>query len=104
MLETNGLKILTAYEGDLLTLKLLGRLDTNTSSLLEGAIFQPEREFNRLLLDFEGVDYISSSGLRVLLRAEKAMRQRGGMKLIRVCDPILDIFEITRFSDVLTVE
>ena len=58
----------------------------------------------RCVLDFEKLDYISSAGLRVLLSAQKTMTQQGEMKLIHVGETIMEIFEVTGFSDILTIE
>ena len=61
-------------------------------------------EVKQLVLDFEKLEYISSAGLRVLLVAKKVMQQRGGMKLLHVNETIMDIFEVTGFTDFLTIE
>ena len=93
-----------SINGSSLTLLLEGRIDTNSAPLFEEAIFGALDGVNELILDFEKIDYISSAGLRVLLKAEKEMSRRGGMKLVRVGPSINDIFEVTGFCDFLTIE
>ena len=90
--------------GDSLVVALEGRLDTTTSPELEAAL-RPELEsVSALEIDLEKLDYISSAGLRVLLSAQKAMNKRGSMKVTHVSADIMDIFEVTGFSDILTIE
>ncbi|MCR5809004.1 MAG: STAS domain-containing protein [Clostridiales bacterium] len=93
-----------AENGSSLILSLEGRLDTNAAPELEKAIFDSLDGINELTLDLEKLDYISSSGLRVLLLAEKEMEKRDGMRLINVCEPIMDIFEVTGFVEILTID
>lgn len=81
-----------------------GRLDTNTAGELETALQAVVDTAENLVLDFEKLEYISSSGLRVLLSAQKAMAKHGTMKLIHVGDAIMEIFDITGFSEFLTIE
>jgi anti-sigma B factor antagonist len=57
-----------------------------------------------LILDFKGLEYISSAGLRVLLSAQKKMQQIGKMKVINVCEEVMEVFEITGFADILVIE
>ena len=90
--------------GDALTLALTGRLDTVTSPELDAIISSELDGVTDLTLDFAGLDYFSSAGLRVLLRAQKKMAACGRMKLINVSQIIMEIFEITGFSEILTVE
>ena len=87
-----------------ITVEMVGRLDTNTAPLLETTIIENIVDIKNLVLDFKGVEYISSAGLRVLLGAQKKMQQTGSMKLINVVDSVMEIFEITGFADVLTIE
>ena len=82
---------------------LEGRLDTVTAPSLEKELASLE-DVTELVLDFKALDYISSAGLRVLLSAQKAMSKQGGMKICRVNDTIMEIFEVTGFSDILTIE
>ena len=90
--------------GTELTVCLEGRLDTVTAPRFEEELNAALEGVETLILDLEKLDYISSAGLRVLLRAEKLMETRGGMKLVRVSEPIMDIFEVTCFSEILFVE
>ncbi|MBR3076860.1 MAG: STAS domain-containing protein [Oscillospiraceae bacterium] len=84
---------------------LEGRLDTTTAQDLEHALQKAMPRVSKLTLDFENLDYISSAGLRVLLSAQKTMSAKDGeMKLLHVNEAILDIFEVTGFSDILTIE
>ena len=84
-------------------LKLDGRLDTTTAPELEKAINAEGAELKSLVLDFKGVDYISSAGLRVLLTAQKKMNVQGSMELINVSEAVMDIFEMTGFADILVI-
>ena len=83
---------------------LVGRLDTTTAPDLEKELKESLGGVSELVLDFAGLEYISSAGLRVLLSAQKIMNCRGSMKVINVNETILEIFEVTGFSDILTVE
>ena len=87
-----------------LNVKIEGRIDTSTSPALENELKSSFEECNTLILDFTGVEYISSAGLRVLLSAQKIMSKKGGMRLVNVSDDIMEIFEVTGFSDILTIE
>lgn len=90
--------------GSELTLTLEGRLDTTTAPMLEKELKQEIGRVDLLIVDFADVEYISSAGLRVLLAAQKVMNRQGQMIIRNVNDTISDIFEITGFSDVLTIE
>ena len=92
------------FEGERLTLTLSGRLDTNSSPALEAELKQSVGGVKELIFDFSDVEYISSAGLRVLLAAQKVMNRQGSMKLIGVNDDVMEVFEITGFSDILTIE
>ena len=83
---------------------LVGRLDTVTAPELEKELKGSLDGVSELVLDFAGLEYISSAGLRVLLSAQKTMNGRGGMKVANVNETIMEIFEITGFSDFLTIE
>ncbi len=85
-------------------MKISGRLDTTTAPELEKAINDEGETLKNLVLDFEGVNYISSAGLRVLLTAQKKMNIQGNMELINVCEEVMDIFEMTGFADVLEIK
>lgn len=90
--------------GDLTTLEIIGRLDTTTAPELETAIDHCLAGTQELVLDFHGLEYISSAGLRVLLKAQKGMAQKGNLKILHVNEAIMEVFEITGFSDILTIE
>ena len=87
-----------------LTVALSGRLDTTTAPTLEKTIVENIGGVEMLLLDFKGLEYISSAGLRVVLNAQKKMQQVGEMKLINVSSEVMEVFEITGFVDILTIE
>ena len=90
--------------GAAITLKVSGRLDTTTAPALEAAVSENVGACEQLILDFADLEYISSAGLRVILKAQKAMSAKGGMKLLHVNETIMEIFEITGFCDILTIE
>ena len=83
---------------------LEGRLDTITAPELEGTIKEVLPGLSGLTLDLGKLEYISSAGLRVLLSAQKAMNQQGGMTVKNVSETIMEIFEVTGFSEILTNE
>ena len=85
-------------------MELEGRLDTTTAPQLEAELKAVMADANSVCFDFEKLEYISSAGLRVLLAAQKVMGKKGGMKLHNVCPEIMEVFEITGFSDILTIE
>ena len=86
------------------TLALIGRLDTVTAPELEAEISTILPTAESLVLDMEKLEYISSAGLRVILKTQKALTQNAGLKLIHVSDAVREVFEITGFSDFLTIE
>jgi anti-sigma B factor antagonist len=90
-------------DGENLTLAIDGRIDTITAPEFEKEI-DAIADVTQLVLDFSGVEYISSAGLRVVLKAQKLMNQKGKMKLINVNDDVMDVFDITGFLDILTIE
>ena len=90
--------------GTELNLKVIGRLDTTTAPDLEKEISSSVEGVEKLVLDFVELDYLSSAGLRVLLQAQKTMNKQGEMIVRNVNDTISEIFEVTGFSDVLTIE
>jgi anti-sigma B factor antagonist len=90
--------------GTALTVALEGRLDTMTAPELEGALKESLEGVEELTFDFEKLDYISSAGLRVLLAAQKTMNRQGSMKVKNANEIIMEIFEVTGFSDILTIE
>lgn len=83
---------------------LEGRLDTTTAPELESDLKSFIDSITSLIFDFEKLEYISSAGLRVLLTAQKVMTKQGSMKLIHVKEDVNEIFEVTGFSDILTIE
>ena len=83
---------------------LEGRLDTNTSVELEAALNPVLDGINELVFDLGSLEYISSAGLRVLLSSHKSLSKKGGMKVTNVNEMIMEIFEVTGFSDILTIE
>ena len=98
------LNINKALDGDKLNVALEGRLDTTTAPQLEGELKASLNGVKEVVMDFSKLEYISSAGLRVLLSAQKIMNKQGSMKLTHVNDTIQEIFEVTGFSDILTVE
>ena len=90
--------------GDTLTYALSGRLDTTTAPEFEAALKTSLDDVRHLVLDFSDLEYISSSGLRVLLAAQKVMSRQGDMVVMHVNDSIMEVFEITGFSDLLTIQ
>ncbi len=90
--------------GSTLELAVAGRLDTMTAPELEAALSKDMGAAEELILDFSKLDYISSAGLRVLLSAHKAMLPKEGMKVIHVNDIVQEVFEVTGFADILTIE
>ena len=91
-------------EGAALVIALEGRLDTTTAPELEKELKDALPGVTGLTLDLEKLEYISSAGLRVLLAAQKTMSRQGEMKLVNVNEIIMEIVEITGFSDILTIE
>ena len=99
-----NMTIQSIRRGTELTLAPAGRLDTLSAPELECALRGALDDVTALVFDFSNLEYISSAGLRVLLSARKAMARQGTMKLIHVNEAILDIFEVTGFTDILTIE
>ncbi len=97
------LNINVESEGEKLTVKLEGRLDTTTSPELESELGKNLDGIRELVFDFNDLEYLSSAGLRVLLNAQKTMNQQGEMKVTGVTDAVKEIFDVTGFSDILTV-
>ena len=85
-------------------IELVGRLDTTTAPALDKTITRDVADAKNLVLDFKGLEYISSAGLRVLLGAQKRMQKSGSMKLVNVCEAVMEVFEMTGFADILTIE
>ena len=85
-------------------IELVGRLDTITAPALEKTLNENIGSIDSLVLDFKGVEYISSAGLRVLLAAQKKISVIGTMKLIGVCEEVMEVLEMTVFVYILTIE
>ena len=90
--------------GTALEIALEGRLDTMTAPELEAELNKSLEGADSLTLDFSKLEYISSAGLRVLLSAHKAMNSKGGMKVTHVNEIVQEVFEVTGFADILTIE
>lgn len=91
-------------EGTKLEIEITGRLDTITAPELDAEIKQSMDDIDCLVLNFNGVEYISSAGLRVLLATQKSMSKKGKMIVKEVNDTVMEIFNITGFVDILTIE
>ena len=85
-------------------IELVGRLDTTTAPALDKTINEDLGETKNLVLDIKGLEYISSAGLRVMLGAQKKMQKIGSMKVINVSDAVMEVFDMTGFTDILTIE
>ena len=85
-------------------IEIAGRLDTTTAPALDKAINENICDTKNLVLDVKAMEYISSAGLRVLLGAQKKMQKIGSMKVINVCEEVMEVFEMTGFSDILVIE
>ena len=96
--------ITKTQNGNALEIALEGRLDTMTSPELEAELNDSLKNADSLVLNFSKLDYISSAGLRVLLSAHKAMSTKGGMKVINVNEIVREVFDVTGFADMLTIE
>ena len=86
------------------TLIVSGRLDTQTAPELENELDNILSGLKELTFDMTNLEYVSSAGLRVILKAQKAMNAQGSMKLTGVNDSIMEVFDITGFLDILTIE
>lgn len=98
------MEIIKKAEGTKLEIALEGRMDTNTAPLLEAELKNSLNGVTELVFDFANLDYISSAGLRVVLGAQKVMNRQGSMKLCNVNDMVMEVFEVTGFVDILTIE
>ena len=85
-------------------IEVAGRLDTITAPVLEKTINENIGDIKALVLDFKGLVYVSSAGLRVLLGAHKKIQKFGEMKLINVCEEVMEVLEMTGFADILVIE
>ncbi len=91
-------------ENGILNIALEGRLDTTTSPELDKKLHENLDGVTALSLDFAALEYISSAGLRVLLSAQKVMNKQGSMVVKNVNETIMEVFEVTGFVDILTIE
>ena len=91
-------------EGSALTLAVNGRLETTTAPELEAVVKNELDGITELTFDFSNLEYVSSAGLRVLLAAQKKMNAQGSMKVVNANDIVSEIFEITGFAEILTIE
>ena len=85
-------------------IEIAGRLDTTTAPSLDKTINSDIEGTKSLVLNFKKLEYISSAGLRVLLGAQKKMQKIGSMKVTNVCEEVMEVFEMTGFADILTIE
>ena len=85
-------------------IEIVGRLDTITAPALDKTINEDIGDTKNLVLDVKGMEYISSAGLRVLLAAQKKMQKIGSMKVVNVCEEVMEVFEMTGFADILVIE
>ena len=97
------MNITKSLNGSALTIALEGRLDTTTSPALETELHDSLDGITSLTFDFDKLEYISSAGLRVLLSAQKTMNKQGEMIICHVNESIQEIFDITGFTDILTI-
>ncbi|MBE6816288.1 MAG: STAS domain-containing protein [Ruminococcaceae bacterium] len=91
-------------ENGKLTIAISGRVDTSTAPQLEEYILTNAEGVSELVLDLKDMAYTSSAGLRVILKAQKLMNNQGSMKVVNVRSDVMEIFDITGFSDILTIE
>ena len=98
------LDIKKTVEGGNACFALSGRIDTTTAPDLEKAIMASIDGITDLKLDMKALEYISSAGLRVLLAAQKRMNKQGRMTILNVNENVMEIFEVTGFSDILNIE
>jgi anti-anti-sigma factor len=96
--------IIKKVNGDELVLVLAGRLDTSTASQLEAELKVSIDNIKTLILDLKDIEYVSSAGLRVILSAQKVMSKQGKMIIRNINESVMEVFEITGFADILTIE
>ena len=96
--------ITTNKENNTLTICVAGRLDTTTAPDLDKTVDSELEEIKDLVFDFKDLEYISSAGIRVILKAMKIMNEQGSMKLINVNDDVMEVLDITGFVDILNIE
>ncbi|MBR0414071.1 MAG: STAS domain-containing protein [Clostridia bacterium] len=98
------LEIKKTIEGEKASFALSGRVDSVTAPQLEQAVMSSINDVTEITLDMKDLDYISSAGLRVLLAAQKQMNNQGKMTILNVNETVMEIFDVTGFSDILTIE
>ena len=98
------MNITKKQENDTLEIAVEGRIDTTTAPKLGEEIQNIGDDVQKLVLNLEKLDYISSAGLRIILSAQKTFSAKGGMKIINVNDIVKEIFEVTGFTDILDIE
>lgn len=98
------MNIIKNVNGSSMEVVLEGRLDTATSPELESALKDSLNDITDLTFNMEKLEYISSSGLRVLLATQKTMNKKGNMKIVNANEMIMEIFDVTGFVDILTIE
>ena len=98
------MKIESITNATTVTLKLTGLLDTASAPVLDAELVNCLKGVTQLVLDFEALKYVSSAGLRVVLKAQKIMNTQGSMKLIHVNNYIMEVLDATGFIDILTIE
>lgn len=98
------MEILKKKSDGALLVELKGRLDTTTAPQLDQELHASLDGVTDLTLDFSELEYVSSAGLRVILAAQKTMNKQGSMKLLHVNSDVMEVFEITGFADILTIE
>lgn len=98
------MEIIKDLKGNELNISLVGRLDTTTAPTLEAELKSSINDVTSLNFDFSKLEYVSSAGLRVLLAAQKVMSKQGTMTLTNVGSEIMEVFEITGFTDILTIK
>lgn len=102
------MEVIAKNIGSQLVIKSKGRIDTMTAaeygSTINDYLDDSREDIKELILDFEGIDYISSIGLRVMLELQKRMSNQGSMKLVNVIPSVMDVFTMTGFTNILTIE
>ncbi len=98
------LNISKKSDNGIVTMALEGRLDTTTAPQLEAELKEALSDATGICFDFEKLEYISSAGLRVLLAVHKQMKAKGGMELCHVNEAIMEVFDVTGFTDFLTIK
>ena len=91
-------------EGSAMTLGIEGRLETTTAPSLEEVIRNELEGITEITFDFSQLEYISSAGLRVILAAQKIMNNQGSMRVTGANDIVMEVFELTGFADIITIE